>query len=450
MPSQNLDVSNLAACVEDVRRATIDGSTGPGNPTDFDELRGRLESARGKLPPLYRDAVFEPFMNRLSSLGSSGFSQLLTGNLNERLMFFDVVQAILQNSDGFEQKATGAFQEVISDLYDGFLSAEDRRGVEPPDQSVISPLVKWGNPVYGPYTWPIEGVAGSFGLKTTIVSLPPANARSGLLAWAALAHETSGHNIMFADTGLRGELANLIFTVLASELGNQIATYWTDRVDETGADVLGILNQGAAAGIGLLGFFRGIRSSFSGVPKLSSDGPSDDPHPADVLRGYLAAATVRLLEFSQASQWGNLIERETDRDVGSITLAGIPVTKQKAKLSAEIVARTIVTARLNALENHALGQIQNWRDSDEEIVANLRGTLLIANPLPDLIAGGTYAAHVVAAAVTSALSTGSDIALLFSRMLTTLKLMHDRNPSWGPLFVTHPGNLTPHFAYRQG
>ena len=37
------------------------------------------------------------------------------------------------------------FQEVISDLYDGFLSAEDRRGVKEPDFETIPPLVKPGS-----------------------------------------------------------------------------------------------------------------------------------------------------------------------------------------------------------------------------------------------------------------------------------------------------------------
>jgi hypothetical protein len=25
--------------------------------------------------------------------------------------------------------------------------------------------------------------------------------------------------------------------------------------------------------------------------------------------------------------------------------------------------------------------------------------------------------------------------------------MHDGNPSWGPLFVTHPGSIARHFVY---
>ena len=52
---------------------------------------------------------------------------------------------------------------------------------------------------------------------------------------------------------------------------------------------MGILNLGPAAGIGLIAYFRGLGAAFGQPPKLRSDGPADDPHPADIVRGYLAA-----------------------------------------------------------------------------------------------------------------------------------------------------------------
>lgn len=32
-------------------------------------------------------------------------------------------------------------------------------------------------------------------------------------------------------------------------------------------------------------------------------------------------------------------------------------------------------------------------------------------------------------------------------MIAVLKKMHDANPSWGPLFVTHPGSIFRDFTY---
>ncbi len=51
------DISNLQMCIEDAKRAGLDGDTGPADPTGYDRLRGRLEACREKLSPLYRDVV---------------------------------------------------------------------------------------------------------------------------------------------------------------------------------------------------------------------------------------------------------------------------------------------------------------------------------------------------------------------------------------------------------
>jgi hypothetical protein len=33
-------------------------------------------------------------------------------------------------------------------------------------------------------------------------------------------------------------------------------------------------------------------------------------------------------------------------------------------------------------------------------------------------------------------------------MINLLKMMHDKNPSWGPLFITHPGTSNRDYAYK--
>src|SRR5262249_28330743 len=168
----------------------------------------------------------------------------------------------------------------------GFWGGKDRSGVNRRDRGVISPLVKFGNPDFGPYTFPIEATSsvhppGGPGLGAALVSLPPAHARLGLLAWSALGHETAGHDILSADTGLKSELMRAVRNKLQAAGLGRLATYWAQRIDETASDVLGVLNMGPAAAIGLIGFFRG----FSNDSKLRSSGPASDPHPADVLRG---------------------------------------------------------------------------------------------------------------------------------------------------------------------
>lgn len=447
-----IDLSRISACVDDAKLAWLDLDPGPPEPAQFADLIARLVLSREKLPPLYRSAAADPFIASLQMLGADRFAELLARDPQRQRtagLLLDIAQAILQNGEGYESKATDAFQEVISDLYDGFLSAEDRRGVKPPDHEKIAPLVKWGNPLYGPYTWPVDATK-VFGLEVAIVSLPPANVRRGLCAYAALGHETGGHDILHADEGLLQEVSHRVHDgVVAAKLGVDLADYWASRIDETASDVLGVLNMGPAAAVGLIAYFRGVRAAFGEEPVLSSVGDADDPHPADVVRGYLAAETVRLLEFSDAAPWAEALTAETDRDAKTIRLGEKELTHAQARQSASIVAGVVAAGRLTALDGHAFSEIQTWRDSDEAIAKQIMRSLVTDEGLPPAYAGSTYAAHVVASAVMAALGKDAAIPAIFGRMQTVLKAMHDANPSWGPLYVVHPGDIVRSYAVAE-
>jgi len=438
----------LDNCIADVRRALADGDRGPADPRDFANLRGRLEVSRDTVAPLYRETFYDPYVATISGLGPTGFNQILFSDPDTSMLMMDAAHAILQNGEGFQKVALDAFQEVVSDLYDGFLSAEDRVGVKPPDRGVIPPLVKFGNPGFGPYTFPSEATAsfrrsGGTGLGAAIVSLPPAHARLGLLAWSALGHETGGHDILSADKGLKSEIMRAVRKKLQDAGLSALARYWSRRIDETASDVLGILNMGPAAGIGLIGFFRG----FSSASRLRNTGPANDSHPADILRGFLAAATVKLLSFDDAAGWSDVIRAETHKDLTTIVLEGVVVDTDQAIRSAELAAEAIATTELASLEHTALIEIQDWRNQDEAIVAQLRDVLTRSTSLPHNLGAGVFAAHAAAAAVTAALAAASDVTQIFQRMITVLKTMHDTNPSFGPLFIVHPGNVKPDYVY---
>lgn len=447
MVNPKIDISNLNRCVENVRNAILEGDPGLQDPTNYSQLRGRLETARNSLPPLYRDAFFLPFVEHLDKLGESGFTAILTADVKrerEAGLLFDIAHVILQNAEGYNWIATDSFQEVVSDLYDGFLSSEDRRGISPPDRGTIPPLVKWGKPDSGPYTWPIDATS-IFNLKAAIVNLPPSFAKSGLFAWAALGHETAGHDIIHADTNLHNQLSRAVQDALEQEgFKNSLPSYWGRRIDETTSDILGILNMGPSVGLGLIGYFRGISVARGGKPKLRNTG-GIGPHPAMILRGYLAASTIRLLSFEGAEEWSNLVEEESKKDLETIELEGIKMKSEDAIRSAKIVAETISKTKLNSLENHSLLEIQNWRDHDQTIVKEtltpvFKNPAVSASDIPDDV----YAAHVVAAAIESAVTRDGNIGLIHNTMLRILKIMHDLNPSWGPLFVMHPGNISRH------
>jgi hypothetical protein len=445
------NIDGLDACIEDARQAAGDQDPGPPEPDHYTLLLGRLEAIGGKFSPVYRDAMVTPFFNTLRQIGEAGFRRIVASDPQRQGvggLMMDIAQALLQHGEEFSKPASDAFEEVVSDLYDGFLSAEDRQGVNPPDLGVVPPLVKWGNPSFGPYTWPVDATS-AFGCKAAVVNLPPANSRKGLVAWSALGHETAGHDILHADTGLQAELSEALQRNLG-RLGHDLDQYWSSRIDETAADVMGILNLGPAAGIGLVAYFRALNAAFTGQAKLRSEGPVDDPHPADVLRGYLAAETVALLKFSGHRVWSQLIANETNKDVETIALAGEVVSEQIARQSAKIVAQTLAGYRAKALENHALGQIQNWSDGDERKVAQVRAALRTGGQLPASPTAPIYAAHAVAGAVTEALANGSQLDTLFIRMIAVLDALRQGNPACGPLFVVCRGNLKRDLVYWPG
>jgi hypothetical protein len=442
------ELAGMKRCIDDVVRAASKwDSAGPAEPSNYQALMSRLARAETKLPPLYREDMLKPLVAHLTDLGAQGFAQVLAGDPkreSDAALLLDTVQAVLQQGEGFEDQATDAFQEVVSDLYDGFLSAEDRRGVKPPDRGTTPPMVKWGNSA-GPYTWPISATA-DLRVKAGVVSLPRVHARQCLVAWSALGHETGGHDILGADTGLLSQLQDAVWKKLRG-LDEHVADYWSERIDETASDILGILNMGPATAIGLVVLFRGLSLAFGGEPKLSCDGPDDDPHPADILRGYLAAEAVAQLRFTGRKEWAKLIAAETDKDAGEIVLAGRAVPKALARKSAAQVASVLVWQEMPALESHALGDIQNWRDHDERIVAKLRAALREEAEPSSLLGADTYAAHVVAAAVLEVLAKPAALGEAFKRMVGILHAMHHGNPSWGPSYLRHPGDIARHLMY---
>ncbi|PGU09711.1 hypothetical protein COD22_31340, partial [Bacillus thuringiensis] len=100
----------LKNCIEDVRKAALTNIDGPEDPTNYHELRGRLETLRDKLPPLYRDTMYKPFIKKLDELGQEGFTRILLRDPKREKkagLMLDIAQAILQHGEGYKPNATG-------------------------------------------------------------------------------------------------------------------------------------------------------------------------------------------------------------------------------------------------------------------------------------------------------------------------------------------------------
>ena len=97
---------------------------------------------------------------------------------------------------------------------------------------------------------------------------------------------------------------------------------------------------------------------------------------------------MRLLSFDQSSVWANIIEQETEKDIETIRIAGIQISRQVAQQSAEIVAGVLASQKCESLRNHALIEIQDWRNKDEDIVDQLSQALTATTPLASKLASG--------------------------------------------------------------
>ncbi len=445
------DISNLNNCILDVRQA----GANPPNVLTFDSyttnyagLVADLLTATPHLPHVYQKVAAEPLIEFIQNLGEDQFLQIFSGNpMDEQTatlqqMIPDAALAILS----YEQAPTqgiNAFEEIVSDLYDGFLSDEVRVGkqtgkpINPPTYGVIPPLVKFGNPDAGPYTWPGDATSQILGMGCGVVNLPPAQLNGGLIAWSSLGHETGGHDVTHADKGLLDELAQKVHNaVLQKFKSGALANYWASCIDESTADVCGYLNIGPSLGIGLIGYFRAL-----GDGKLRTVGSTDDPHPIDLLRGYLGAAVVKRLHFQDAGVWSQTITNETRKDNAKLyfsdadgNLTPFPVSFAAAVASADVVAQVIMQSKLNTLQGHALQELQDWTDKDQAIVDNLVSVIRANGHLPTNLQGpGFYAAYVVAAATQASLQHGAQVHTLFNEMKSFLATMHLQNPTWSKM-----------------
>jgi len=467
-----VDVSNLSNCVDDIKKNLALPETGKSFfVADYDQLMAALSTpnVRSELPAVYQKGVLDSFVGFLQGLGKAQFQSIFNGKSNSSSASFyqqvipDIAEALLQNGNNYFPGATNAFQEVVSDLYDGFLSEESRRSketgmpIKPPDYGVVAPLVKWGNPEAGPYTWPIDATR-FLQLNAAIVSLPPNARLGGLLAWTTLPHETAGHDVLHADKGLIDELKNVIYSGLMKKFPTTpfLASYWSQCVDETMSDICGLLNGGPAVGMGLVGYFRGM---FGGHLRNIGALPPGDTHPIDILRGFIAARVVSQMPFAGAKEWSDAIRQEVMKDLGMIYLVDIKtgarymLPQQLAIQSAEYVADLTSSTKLQSLEGNSLNDIQNWSDADQQIVDQLAALLHQDAPLPaSFRTSGYEAAHVVAAAATEGLKANADLGKLFRRMIRYLDAMHRNNNTWrkpsvAPIVGSDlPSPFAPHFV----
>lgn len=373
----------------------------------------------------------------------------------------DWLASINQRTKGYLKDATHAFEEIVADLYDGFLSMEERRGIKPPDYGTVSPLVKWGRPEYGPYTWPSE-TGKSIGMKMAVVNMPPSFSKN-ILLWSVIGHETGGHDILHADKGLLKEIGLKVSEAIMKKkddpaLKNKYAIvnnrsmslaylasiYWKYTIDEAASDVCSLLNLGPAAGIGLAAILIPL-----GNGKLITEGPTSDDHPIHALRILLAADVIRAmpdLDANVANAWAdglesivdNYITDKNDFRLYSKRLVGkyyeVTMPYEGMREIVKILAETIAFEPLDSLEGHFLSQINTWTNSDEELTSRIVNDFL-DHKEPSLEPGPNdqivYAAHVLSGAIIALTqSPDPDISKITELTIKSINKLYDADPVW--------------------
>lgn len=428
---RTVDFPGLDACIEDVEAAMTASHHAGTLDLPLENLIGGLKKARNKWPRPYRLQVIDPFMKTMTDWKEAGGENPLGDPNRSGALVRDVSQAILQHAGNPGDKALNAFLEVVWDLYAGFFDPMDRETILPPRYNPLPPLPRFGN-FEAPRTWTVKDTNG-LGVQTGIVCLPEGTKERGLLAWAVLAHEVCGHDFLDAHLGLKRELEEKVTArIQGSGIDPHLANYWSVRIEEAASDVLGILDLGPAAAIATIGFLRSM--SHEGGHKLDNQILSASArYPAEILRGYLGAATVGLLPFAGASSWADSLEKELQGDSAGMTMDGKPVDLAAIKESAKIVAEAICSTPLQSLQNRALKEIQTWNDKEDEAVVLQLMTHLENQPdkVVPHIPKDWYPAHIVAAAVVASVTKNVSPKTAFGWMILNLDRMHKENKTWG-------------------
>jgi hypothetical protein len=416
------------------------------------------------LPSIYQEVFLDPLKNLLLT---QDYTTILHAMDSGGGPWGDWLAAIEQRQKGYQREATRAFEECIADLYDGFLSMEERKGIKPPDHQTVSPLVEWGRSKWGPYTWPAP-TGNKIGMKMSVVSMPPAYSKN-IAFWSALGHEAGGHDILHADDGLLKEIGNKVEAEIlkcqndpefkfkdqkAIVNGREkplpicAAAYWKYTIDETASDVCGVLNLGPAAGIGLATLLIPLRARQNLKMRLSNSCPSSSFHPIDTLRILLAADVVRELpdlDVKIANAWADVLEnivkeyRENENELILYTETADNVhgddkmPYEGMREIVKIVADTIAFTPFESLEGHQISEINTWTNEDEIITMKITDDL-IAKKEPSIESESDdeediYAAHILAGAII-ALAKSPDIDTTTQLATKALNKLHNNNPVW--------------------
>lgn len=386
-----------------------------GNWPTAAQIGSVITPALPTLPLRYQDAYGHKLLARLENI-------LETAMTNEQpTLVATLVGAIYDHTVDALAPALRRFLAVNANLYGSFWAAETRAQLNLPLIERLPPLATFkDHGDQGPFTITPDHMLTLTDSAVGVVSLPGTYHAYPLL-WGALSHEVAGHDLIHADVGLLAELTECVGAALA-EAGfpAAIISLWRYWLDESAADVCGVLNLGPAFGLNLLLLLLLLNAqgpqALHGLRIQSTPGDASgmlDTHPTDLLRLYLVIGVVAhlpTLAQSHREAAVAMLEAATNfctPTTNQFILRGylpqddktqpVPVRTYPLSLltqSAQVVGKTIAYTPMQAFAGYALADIETWDDEDEEITQ----TLVTAMQQNQSIVGLGDSAHALAAA----------------------------------------------------
>ena len=415
-----------------------------------------MEAGAHHLPIIYHNAYVEPLKRRIervvietSKTGDGDPAETLFGAVSDHAPESGVASPLRR------------FSVVIADLYRSFLEKEKRLGLRIPLAEVLPPLATFRpDCTMGPYTYESDVVHSIIGSEVGVVSLP-SSYRNHPLLWGLLAHETGGHDVLHADRWLLPELGAGTAALLNSwapyfgqspGVASLLGMLWKYWIDESAADIYGLLNLGPAFSLNLTAWLAALRAE-AGLPlptlmlspAVAPNGTLDN-HPPDILRIHLAIGGIGsltalnpalrqayiglLLELAELAAGG----RDTVSIQGNLPLHGqskVPVQVEMPlalmQFSAMLVGGYIATAPLHALGGNTIQQIETWDDLDEMIAYRMADGL--RNKACPYQLGDP--AHLLAGATLAGVADPNGYNSITAELEKGLDIAVESDPLWG-------------------
>lgn len=430
---------------------------GIGRRPDAAEVLAALGTGSSRLPRAYREGYADKLKNE---------TPYLVAQLGLRIppVVLETLAGAVYDHDPSRSVETELhrFLAIISDLFTSFISKQCRLVPNCGVVEHLAPLAMFqSRGHYGPFTIVGEVVERILGARVGVVSLPSAY-RGHPILWMALAHETGGHDVSHASPSLLPELAREVERHFGgpyeyspnpkpAELQALVWSYW---IDQTAADIYGVLNAGPAFAMNVSALFAAMNARFDPArpkPYLRSRvgaGASGmlDPHPPDILRVALAIGVIENLhQLDPATRAAYVADLSAIEDLcaqGSTEIeidGAVPVphhapVRVQARLpraewreAARSVGAMVTDVRLNTLGGHSVQEVETWNDTDENTTQAIRAALARG----ENVARAGDDAELMAAATLAVLDDIGAYDALTERVNQALDASFVDDPLWG-------------------